>query len=71
MKELRSALPPETDASFQPRLKLSCMDTFMPCPAFGLWVWQASPAMKTRGERVPTSSSGTSSNLSQSLWPIS
>ena len=28
------------------------MDTFMPCPAFGLWVWQASPAMKTRGKRV-------------------
>ena len=23
----------------------------MPCPAFALWVWQASPAMKTRGKR--------------------
>ena len=28
------------------------MDTFMPCPAFGLCVWQASPAMNTRGKRV-------------------
>src|SRR5271165_3127753 len=26
------------------------METFMPCPAFGLWVWQASPAMNTRGK---------------------
>ena len=24
----------------------------MPWPAFGLWVWQASPAMNTRGRRV-------------------
>ena len=24
----------------------------MPCPAFGLWVWQASPAMNTRREAV-------------------
>lgn len=24
----------------------------MPCPAFGLCVWQASPAVKTRGLRV-------------------
>ena len=23
----------------------------MPCPAFGLWVWQASPAMNTLGSR--------------------
>ena len=37
----------------------------MPCPAFGLWVWQASPAMNTRGSRVAISSAGTSSNLSQ------
>jgi len=50
-----------TDASFHPRLKPSCIDTFMPWPAFGLWVWQASPAMNTRGKRVATSSSGTSS----------
>ena len=40
------------------------MDTFMPWPALAVWVWQASPAMKTRGERVPTLSSSTSSNLS-------
>ena len=25
----------------------------MPCPALGLWVWQASPAMNTRGCREP------------------
>lgn len=37
-----------TCASFQPRLKVSCIDTFMPWPALALWVWQASPAMKTR-----------------------
>ncbi len=30
----------------------------MPWPAFGLWVWQASPAMKTRGKRFATSASG-------------
>ena len=43
-----------TEASFQPRLKASCMETFMPWPAFGLCVWQASPAMNTRGRRVPS-----------------
>ena len=32
---------------------MSCIDTFIPWPAFALWVWQASPAMKTRGRRVP------------------
>ena len=47
------------------------METFIPCPAFGLWVWQASPAMNTLGSRVAISSSGTSSNLSVSRWPIS
>ena len=40
-----------TAASFHPRLKASCIETFMPWPAFGLWVWQASPAMNTRGRR--------------------
>ena len=47
------------------------MDTFMPWPALALWVWQASPAMNTRGSRVAISSAGTSSNLSHSRWPIS
>jgi hypothetical protein len=47
------------------------METFMPCPAFGLWVWQASPAMNTLGSRVAISPSGTSSNLSVSRWPMS
>ena len=42
-----------TAASFQPRLKASCIEKFMPCPAFGLCVWQASPAMNTRGRREP------------------
>ena len=41
----------------------------MPWPAFAVWVWQASPAMKTRGERVPTLLSSTSSNLSVTRWP--
>ena len=41
-----------TEASFQPRLKASCMETFMPWPAFGLWVWQASPAMNTLGSAL-------------------
>ena len=45
------------------------MDTFMPWPAFAVWVWQASPAMKTRGVRVATSASSTSSNLSVTRWP--
>ena len=27
--------PCRTWTSFQPRLKVSCMETFMPCPAFG------------------------------------
>jgi hypothetical protein len=52
-------------------LKASCIDTFMPWPALALWVWQASPAMNTRGVREPTSSAGTSSNLSASRWPTS
>ena len=43
--------PSSTDASFQPRLNASCIDTFMPWPALALCVWQASPAMKTRGRR--------------------
>ena len=30
----------------------------MPCPAFGLWVWQASPAMNTLGSRAAISSPG-------------
>ena len=47
------------------------MDTFMPWPALALCVWQASPAMNTRGRRVPVSSAGTSSNLSHRRWPIS
>jgi hypothetical protein len=63
--------PRRTPASFQPRLKLSWMETFMPWPALGLWVWQASPAMNTHGSRAPAAPSGVSSNLSQSLWPIS
>ena len=43
-----------TDASFHPELKPSCIETFMPCPAFGLCVWQASPAMNTCGRRSCT-----------------
>ena len=43
-------------SKIQPRLNASCIETFMPCPALGLWVWQASPAMKMRGRRVATSS---------------
>ena len=46
-----SSCPASTAASFHPRLKVSCIDTFMPCPALALCVWQASPAMKTRGKR--------------------
>ena len=45
------------------------MDTFMPWPALGEWVWQASPAVNTRGLR--SEPSGTSSNLSVMLCPIS
>ncbi len=37
-----------TDSIFQPRLYASCMLTFIPWPAFGEWVWTASPARKTR-----------------------
>ena len=48
-QNLRPTRRRRTAASFHPRLNASCMETFMPCPAFGLWVWQASPAMKTRG----------------------
>ena len=47
------------------------METFIPCPALGLWVWQASPAMNTLGSGVETSASATSSNLSVRRWPIS
>ena len=43
----------------------------MPWPALALWVWQASPAMKTRGVRVPDSPTGTSSNRSVSRCPTS
>ena len=49
---------------FQP----SCIDTFMPCPAFAECVWQASPVTNTRGVRVRSS---TSSNLSVTRWPTS
>ena len=49
---------------------MSAIDTFMPCPAFALCVWQASPAMNTRGSRPAVSSAGTSSNLSHRRWPI-
>ena len=67
-----SGLAPEsTCPSFQPRFQPSCIDTFMPCPALALCVWQASPAMKTRGVRVPTSSSGTSSKRSVRRCPTS
>jgi len=54
-------------------LKLSCMEKFMPWPALGLWVWQASPAMKTcgRGESGVATASVTSSYLAQMRWPIS
>ena len=44
-------MPSSTEASFQPRLNASCIDTFMPWPALALCVWHASPAMKTRGIR--------------------
>jgi len=30
------------------RLWVSFMLAFIPCPALGEWVWQASPAIKTR-----------------------
>jgi hypothetical protein len=70
--EAASARPVSTEISFQPRLKVSPIDTFMPWPAFGLWVWQASPASITRVARGwPTDPAGTSSNLSVSRWPIS
>ena len=49
---------------------MSAIETFIPWPALALWVWHASPAMKTRGSRVPTSSAGTSSNLSHSRCPM-
>ena len=64
------AMPSTTDASFHPRLKLSAIDTFMPWPALGLWVWHASPVMKTRG---PSSAPDgvDSSNVSDSRCPIS
>jgi hypothetical protein len=52
-------------------LKVSCIEKFMPCPALGLCVWQASPAMNTCGRREPMASAGTSSYLSQMRWPIS
>ena len=52
---------------FQP----SWIDTFMPWPALALWVWQASPAMNTRGVRVPAASVGTSSKRSVRRWPTS
>ena len=64
-------MPRSTDASFQPRFQVSFIDTFMPWPALALCVWQASPAMNTRGNRLSISAAGTSSNLSQSRWPIS
>ncbi len=57
--------------SFQPRLKASCIDTFMPWPALALCVWQASPAMNTRGSRVGACSAGTSSKRSVTRWPTS
>jgi hypothetical protein len=36
----------------------------MPCPAFGLWVWQASPVMNTCGAPGSASSVEASSNVS-------
>ena len=49
---------------------MSAIDTFIPWPAFALWVWQASPAMNTRGRRS-SAPAGTSSNLSQRRCPTS
>ena len=63
--------PSSTWPSFQPMLKPSCIDTFMPWPAFALWVWHASPAMKTRGVRLPSCSGVTSSKRSVSRCPTS
>ncbi len=40
-----------TNASFQARLKASCMPVFMPCPPAGLWTCAASPATKARPQR--------------------
>ena len=60
-------VPRSTAPSFQPRLKASAIDTFMPWPALALCVWQASPAMNTRGGRRAAASS----KRSQSRWPIS
>ena len=61
------ALPVRTWASFQPRFQVSITEVFNPCPAFGLWVWQASPARKTWGY-CP---SRESSNAVVRRWPIS
>ncbi|SIN05155.1 Uncharacterised protein [Mycobacteroides abscessus subsp. abscessus] len=64
-------LPETTCPSFQAMLNPSCRDTFIPCPALAEWVWQASPVMNTRGQRVPRSASSTSSKWSVSRWPTS
>ena len=54
-------MPLMTRATFQPRLYESCIETFMPWPALGEWVWTASPARKMRSE---------DENLLPTRWPI-
>src|SRR3569833_1873135 len=39
---LRWRIRLHTRPSYQPRLYVSCIDTFIPCPALGEWVWTAS-----------------------------
>ena len=57
----RLAMPLMTRAIFQPRLYESCIETFIPWPALGEWVWTASPARKMRSEEE---------NLLPTRWPI-
>ena len=63
------ATPLRTAASFQPRFHASAIETFMPWPALALCVWQASPAMNTRGGRSAPPARRRSA--SQRRWPIS
>ena len=46
------AVPVSTAPSFQPMLYASCMETFMPWPSLGEWVWTASPARNIRFETL-------------------
>ncbi|KAE8326866.1 hypothetical protein BDV39DRAFT_176329 [Aspergillus sergii] len=53
-------------ASFHAKLYESIMETFIPCPALGLWVWHASPTINTR--LTPLES--LTVKLSDTRWPI-